>query len=236
MCFSTTASFASATLLSVVGVASIKKVTKSPQYAFASIPFIFAVQQFSEGFVWLSLTNPSFATWDTVPIYVFLTFAFVLWPVSIPLSVLLLEKNEKKKTQLEIILGLGVLLALHFTYSMVVNAVSAKVDSHHIVYAFNNPNTINSLTVVTYGFSAIVPLFISSLKKMQWLGGLLIVSYILTAIFYKGYVTSVWCFFAALISVIILWILYDTQKSDLTKKNISFVEKQSTINTFYSNT
>lgn len=57
MCFSTTASFVAGTFLTVIGVASVKKVKGPGQLMFAVIPLVFAVQQFSEGFVWMSLLN-----------------------------------------------------------------------------------------------------------------------------------------------------------------------------------
>jgi hypothetical protein len=40
-------------------------------------------------------------------------------------------------------------------------------------------------------------------------------SCIITFIFFKQYLTSVWCFFAAFISGVIYWILSDLQKTHL---------------------
>ena len=42
---------------------------------------------------------------------------------------------------------------------------------------------------------------------------LMMLSCLLAAIFYKEYLTSVWCFFAALISAVIYWILADSQRA-----------------------
>jgi hypothetical protein len=41
----------------------------------------------------------------------------------------------------------------------------------------------------------------SRVKAVQLFGGVLLVSLIVTAYFYKGYLISVWCFFAAILSV-----------------------------------
>ncbi|MGE5348317.1 MAG: DUF6629 family protein, partial [Actinomycetota bacterium] len=44
--------------------------------------------------------------------------------------------------------------------------------------------------------------------RRMWIFGILVTaSCLITGIFYKEYLTSVWCFFAALISVVILWIV-----------------------------
>ena len=57
MCFSATASFSAGIILTVIGVASIKKAHHKSQLLFASIPFVFGIQQFAEGNV---LLTPSF--------------------------------------------------------------------------------------------------------------------------------------------------------------------------------
>ena len=76
MCFSTTASFASFSVLTAVGVAGIKYVKKPSQKFFAAIPFLFAIQQFIEGFVWIGILNNT--PWKSVPIHLFIFFALLL--------------------------------------------------------------------------------------------------------------------------------------------------------------
>ncbi len=43
----------------------------------------------------------------------------------------------------------------------------------------------------------LTPLFISSIKRTHFIGILMFLSCLVTALFYKQYLTSVWCFFAA---------------------------------------
>ncbi|NLL89783.1 MAG: hypothetical protein GX226_01560, partial [Dehalococcoidales bacterium] len=50
--------------------------------------------------------------------------------------------------------------------------------------------------------------FISSVKRMWVFGVLIAVACIVTGIFFSQFLTSIWCFFAAVISVIVYWILY----------------------------
>ena len=84
MCFSASASFGAGVVLSVIGVASIKKAKSPTQIIFASIPLIFAVQQITEGFLWLSLTHSNFASLKQVTTYIFLFFAQIVWPIWVP--------------------------------------------------------------------------------------------------------------------------------------------------------
>ena len=58
MCFSASASFGAGIVLTGIGVASIKKSDTRSKSLFASIPLIFGIQQITEGFLWLALSNP----------------------------------------------------------------------------------------------------------------------------------------------------------------------------------
>ena len=55
MCFSATASFAAGTALSAVGGLTLRKSQGKVELPLALVPLLFGVQQFSEGFLWLSL-------------------------------------------------------------------------------------------------------------------------------------------------------------------------------------
>ena len=71
MCFSANASFISGSVLTIVGVATVLKAKTPSQAAFGSVPFIFAIQQFSEGFVWLSLHGFGYPGLEGIPTYIF---------------------------------------------------------------------------------------------------------------------------------------------------------------------
>ena len=64
-------------------------------------------------------------------------------------------------------------------------------------------------------------LFVSSVKRMYLMGILMLLSLAVAVFFYKVHPTSVWCFFAALISMVILWNL---------RFNDASVEKMKEVN------
>ena len=100
MCFSTIASFGSSAILAVAGIACVKKIQAPSQIMFAYIPIFFSIQQFTEGLVWVTLTNNNYQHWQAIPIYLFVFFAQVLWLVWIPLSFYLIEKSSNRKKAL----------------------------------------------------------------------------------------------------------------------------------------
>ena len=88
--------------------------------------------------------------------------------------------------------------------------------NQHLHYEFTFPriakNLIGTFTVL-YIMATIVTPFVSSIRKMKWMGIVFLASYLFAVIFYNGFVVSIWCFFAALLSFVVLWITLDLRKT-----------------------
>lgn len=207
MCFSATASFGAGIVLTGVGVFAASKVSTPKQWAFAAIPAIFALQQFAEGFVWLSLTQASWADWIRPSTLIFLFFAEVLWPMWIPLAMLLLEKDQRTRRVFRIAFALGSVFGMHSLYYLLSNTYDVRIADHHILYKLHFPLPFVVFTWIAYGIGTVMPAFVSSVPKM-WVFGLpMALSFLVALVFYPGYVISVWCFFAAVLSVVVVWVL-----------------------------
>jgi hypothetical protein len=207
MCFSPEASFGAGIVITVIGVASIKKVKEPNQLYFASIPLIFGVQQIIEGFLWLSLLYPAFEPFESVSTYSFLFVAQVIWPIWVPYSILKFESNPKLKTVLKILLAIGIVVSAYLAYCLFNFQVEGKIVGFHIDYIQNYPEALSRYGGALYLIATIFPSFISGMKKMWLLGTLILVSYIVSSMFFSNYVVSVWCFFAAVISIIVYLIV-----------------------------
>src|SRR5947207_8294564 len=99
MCFSAKASFIAAGSLSVIGLLSIRKasIIKKKLIPFASTPLIFAIQQASEGIVWITLTNDLPHYFYTFGIYSFVFFAGIWWPLWLPITLYIIENKVIRK-------------------------------------------------------------------------------------------------------------------------------------------
>lgn len=221
MCFSTTASFASGAILTVIGISSIKKTKEKNQIPFAIIPFIFAIQQFSEGFVWLSLLNSTNQFWQQFSTYSFLLFALIVWPAWVPISMFLIEKNRKRKIILGVFLGLGLLLAILSSIYLIIYKSEAQITSYHIHYELQIPLGTKIFIGILYLIPTIISNFISSTKGVALMGVFILLSYLVSRLFFNDYVLSIWCFFSALISIKIYFILANKNSSttELSYKN-----------------
>jgi len=216
MCFSTTASFGAGAVLSIIGVASIKKIQHPSQILFASIPLLFAVQQIAEGVLWVTLPNPVYASLSQVMTYVFLAFAQFFWPLWVPIAILMLEKESKRKRIQKVLVGMGMIVALYFAYCLLFYPVHAKIVGYHVTYKVEYPNLLGRYGGIFYLIATVVPPFFSHIKRMWMFGVSMFISYLITAIFYDHYVVSVWCFFASIISISIYAIMIEIR--NMTKK------------------
>jgi|ERR1019366_3586866 hypothetical protein len=215
MCFSAEASFGASVILGTVGVITVRQVQTKSQLPFAIIPFIFSFQQFTEGVLWMTFHNNNLAFLQPIATYTFLIFAQIVWPTWVPLSIILLEKDVRRKKILYVILGLGILCSVYITYSFLFYNVHSEISNHHIQYTFDYPHTAHFLwlTGLFYFIPTVVSTFISSVKRMQILGIIILLSCLITRTLMQQHFISVWCFFAALISVIVLFIIFRLQKS-----------------------
>lgn len=202
MCFSAGASFAASAVVAVAGVASISRVKRKTQIMFAAIPIIFSFQQLIEGFVWLTFTHRDYRHWQNIPVIIFLFLAQVVWPVWVPVSILQIEMDEKRRMALRILVLISGIVAPLQAYRLFFYPAMAEVTTHHIHYALDFSIPYFGMVLnVFYFMTTMLPPFFSARKPILILGFLNLGSFITTVIFFEKDVVSVWCFFAALISL-----------------------------------
>ena len=205
MCFSAGASFGASAIVAVAGVVSIKKIKTKRQIMFASIPILFSMQQLSEGFVWLTFTHREYLQWQNIPVMIFLFLAQVLWPVWVPLSMLLVEKEGRRRIALKILACVSLVLAPLQAYRLFFYPFDAQPTLNHIHYSldFSIPH-YGFILNIFYFLATIVPPFLATSKRIRMLGILNLASFIVTVIFFGKDVISVWCFFAAFLSLMVI--------------------------------
>ena len=216
MCFSASTSFIASAVIGTVGTVAFKKAKTSSMKVFAMTPIFFAMQQFVEGIVWVALSNPESefaAMWLTKAVYAFLVFAWVIWPVFIPFFMIKLEQNPQRKKVLKGLLINGIGVASILVYVLVNYNMTAQVNDYHIRYDRDFQSDWVWVFAIFYLASTVFPTLISSVKKMWYLGLINLLSYFFAKIFFAGYVISIWCFFGAVSSIVVLVIILEAQKS-----------------------
>lgn len=199
MCFSATASFIAGVSLSVLGVATVKKAERKAEIPFAMIPLLFGVQQIIEGMLWLSFRFDA-PLLNVIMTYVFTLFSHVLWPIFVPFSIGLMEMVAWRKKVISAFQITGIAVGLYHLYVIVKFPVTSEVNGH-IVYVSPYFNKVPVL--VLYLAATCVGAFFSSHKIINIFGALALLLFTVAYWFYTVAFFSVWCFFAAILSVVI---------------------------------
>ena len=202
MCFSATANFVGSAVLGGVGVVTLTKVKHRRELLFASLPILFAVHQFIEGFVWLGLDGILSPVVAHNMGAAFMLYAQGLLPFLLPLAVLLFEPDGKSRRRMLPFVVLGGTTALYILWALAAYPLQVFVKENSIVYI--NQATNNSAVALLYVIATCGSLFFSKVRAMV-LFGTANLAILLVVLAFKSYAfTSLWCAYAAIASVIIL--------------------------------
>ncbi|HEV2396245.1 MAG TPA: DUF6629 family protein [Candidatus Sulfotelmatobacter sp.] len=211
MCFSATANFVGSGVLGAVGVVTFTKVKHRRELLFAALPLLFAIHQFTEGFVWLGLDGVLSPEVAHDMGAAFMLYAQGLLPFLLPLSVLLFEPNVKGRRRMLPFLVLGGGISLYILWALTAFPLELYVRGNSIVYI--NQATNNTAVAVLYVIATCGALFFSEIRMMVILGAVNLAILLVVMVVKRYAFTSVWCAYAAVASVIILAYFWRSHKS-----------------------
>jgi hypothetical protein len=202
VCFSATGSFGVAAVLAGVGVASVAQKKVNAHHLLGATPLLFSVQQVAEGMVWRTINDPGPSTLNLVSIAVFLGLALVIYPIWSPLALFVAERNPRRRKSLGALLAFGVCVAIYAGALLTQQRPVARVASHSITYDYDKVGSalVLALYLPGYVIPTVVPFFVSTMKHAKLMGGILVVGLVATFVIKRQALTSVWCFFAAVMS------------------------------------
>jgi hypothetical protein len=202
MCFSAAANFVGSGALGAIGVVTLTKVKHRRELLFASLPTLFAIHQFTEGFVWLGLDGVLSPTVTHNMAAAFMLYAQGLLPFLLPLSVLLFEPDQKSRRRMMPFLVLGAGTALYILWALIAYPLQVYIRGNSIVYI--NPATNNTAVALLYVIATCGSLFMSKIRPMIFFGAANLAILLIVMEVKRYAFTSVWCAYAAVASVIIL--------------------------------
>jgi len=200
MCFSATASFSAGALLLGLGTLTLKSARRPRELPFAAIPLLFAIQQLSEGVIWLTFRYEA-PQLNAVMTHVFSFFSHVLWPVYIPLAVLLIEPPGWRRRALLVFVAAGVAVGGYLLYILIAFPVVSRPVGQHIEYV--SPHFFAAAGMTLYLMSIALSQLLCTYRTVNLFGGLALLSFAAAYYFYATWFISVWCFFAALLSAVV---------------------------------
>jgi len=220
MCFSAEVSFISSGALAITGVFCIQKSLKVKNYFLLALtPFLFALQQFLEGFVWIEFNHHNYFLLNIFSI-AYLFFAFFFWIVWFPIVAYSLESIKWKKIFFLGLILIGVIFGLYLWLPVLLadgprQLVETNICGKSLCYNLASggylPVLIRESIYVLLGLLYL--LCSDVLFKKFWV--IVMLSAAITIIIHVFAWTSVWCFFSAIAS---LYIIYLIKKA--TDKNL----------------
>jgi hypothetical protein len=202
MCFSATANFVGSGVLGSIGAVTLTRVKHRRELLFASLPALFAIHQFMEGFVWLGLDGimPPAVTRDMGA--AFMLYAQGFLPFLLPLSVLLFEPDVQSRRRMLPFLLIGGGTTLYILWALTAFPTQIFIEKNSIVYI--NAATNNTAVALLYVIATCGSLFFSKVRPMIIFGAANLMILLVTMAVKRYAFTSVWCAYAAVASVIIL--------------------------------
>ena len=203
MCYSATASFSAGVFLLGIGTLTLRSAMAAHQpqaLPFAAIPMLFAVQQLIEGVIWLSFRVDA-PLLNSVMTHVYSFFSHVLWPVYVPVAVLLMEPAGWRRRGLITFGAAGAAVSAYLLLVLVAFPIISRPTGQHIEYV--SPHFFAAITMTLYLLSTAVSPLLSSHRMVVVFGALALLSFGAAYAFYATWFISVWCFFAALLSAVV---------------------------------
>jgi hypothetical protein len=231
MCFSATASFTAGALLGAAGGYTLTQARGWRQRCYAAVPLLFGLHQIVEGGMWLALAHGGDTP---APVTAALTHAFPLlaygfWPAYVPIAVYLLEpgtgqeiggagglsrwRSRWRRFALGGLALVGLATAALFHVQIWTSPVTARLTGQGIAYDFpfilpvDEMGTFSLATILAhwgYGLATVVAPLCSRYRAVRALGLGMLISYNLAKQLYLAAYPSVWCFFAACLSLLVL--------------------------------
>jgi len=201
MCFSASADFTSSVVLGAVGVATLREVKDRRELLLAAMPCLFAIHEFIEGFVWLGLDGTLSQQVAHNAGAAFVLYAQGILPFLMPFSVFLIEPTKRQRRRMLGFVILGGLLALYLLWGLIAYPLTISDQSHSIIYV--NVITNTTLVAVLYVIATCGSLFFSGFRALVMLGWYNLAGLLLVMEVKRYAFTSVWCAYAAVVSVVI---------------------------------
>jgi hypothetical protein len=212
VCFSPEADFVSGAVIGVVGAVTLTKVRDPRELPLAALPLAFAVHQVAEGFVWLGLEGRIPHSLGDFALHVYVLYAWAMLPIIAPLSVALVEADDRRRRLMYGFVALGALVSVYLLQAIARESVHARIVGHTIRY--HGVGGLAGLATVLYIVAICGTLLLSSHRRIVWFGVVNLAAVVVIAWVQADALTSLWCTWAAIVSVLIYLEFSDREGAD----------------------
>lgn len=209
-------------IIGTVGILTLRKVSVAKEVAFALLPLLFALHQFTQGFVWLGVNHLISARALHLAQSIFVFYAQGFLQFLVPFAIWMLEPKGVRKSIIAALVIMGAFLTGYTLWGLAVYPTSVYEHNDALVYV--NPATHHIWVAALYILTTCGSLVLSSSISIQLYGLLNLFGITIVRIFKPYAFTSVWCLYAAVLSIVLYFYFLERRISFLRElKNDEYV-------------
>ena len=199
MCFSPAGDLVGGAVVVGIGIDACLHLHRRYEYvAIAALPIALGLHQIDETFVWWWLQGHVTPSVGRVAMWIYLIFAMVILPTLVPLMVYFFTPGSARRWRLVPFVILGVVISAILLEAMLVGDPQARLGTYHLAYTIGLRHGI--LIIGLYILATCGPMLASGFRPMQWFGVANLIAVIALSLLCASGFTSLWCFYAALVS------------------------------------
>lgn len=164
----------------------------------AAVPLVLGAHQIDEALVWWWQQGHVPSDVGTVAMWIYLVFALIVLPVSVPALVLSLERTNRGRARVAPFVVLGAVVSSILGTVLASNGPTVKIGAYHLAYSIGLHDGI--ALVALYVLATCGAMLASSSRDIVWFGVANAVAVVVLARLCADGFTSLWCAYAALVS------------------------------------
>ncbi len=213
MCFSAEADFVTGSVITGIGLATLAKVEEPRELALGVLPLAFGLHQIVEGFVWLGLHGSISQQATDLAVHLYVAFAWVVLPVLVPVGMLCITRSPQRRRMMATFVGIGALVSTYLGWALINNDISGRIAGHTVEYG--GAGGYATMATVLYVVATCGPPLASSQPAIVWFGIVNLGAVAAIALVQAEGLTSLWCGWAAVVSVLIYMQFAAWRRSDV---------------------
>ena len=199
MCFSPLGDLVGGAVVVAIGVDACRHVKgRSENLAIATFPLLLGLHQIDETFVWWGLQGHVPRDIGNAAMWIYLVFALVVLPPLVPFLLAIFEPSRRRRRRYVPFLLLGLVVSGVILEAMLVGHPVARLGTFHVAYSIGLRHGIPIIGL--YILATCGSLLVSGSRALVWFGVANVLAIIALALLCADGFTSLWCFYAALVS------------------------------------